>query len=114
AALLTALAVGDRRGISPAEEDELSASGLVHLLASSGLHLFILAWLVREAARRIWLRGPWAGAIRADAVAAALALPVACAEVLLLGAPWPAVRAGVALATGLLATALARRPDGLT
>ena len=114
AALLTALAVGDRRGITPAEEDELSASGLVHLLASSGLHLFIIAWLFREVSRRLWLRTPWAGSVRAAAVGAAIALPFAFGEVLLLGAPWPAVRAGIALAVGLLATALARRPDGPT
>jgi competence protein ComEC len=114
AALLTALAVGNRRGISAAEEEELSASGLVHLLASSGLHLFIIAWLVRESVRRLWLRTPWASSIRAAAVGACVALPFACAEVLLLGAPWPAVRAGVALAVGLLAAALARRPDGPT
>jgi competence protein ComEC len=114
AALLTALAVGNRRGLSAAEEDELSASGLVHLLASSGLHLFIIAWLVREAVRRLWLRTPWASAIRAAAVGALIALPFALAEVVLLGAPWPAVRAGVALSVGLTAAALARRPDGPT
>ncbi|HEX4384393.1 MAG TPA: DNA internalization-related competence protein ComEC/Rec2 [Myxococcales bacterium] len=114
AALLTALAVGNRRGISAAEEEELSASGLVHLLASSGLHLFIIAWLTRESVRRLWLRTPWASAIRAAAAGACVALPFAAAEVLLLGAPWPAVRAGVALAVGLLAASLARRPDGPT
>jgi competence protein ComEC len=114
AALLTALAVGDRHGLSATEEDELSASGLVHLLASSGLHLFIIAWLVREAVRRLWLRTPWAASVRAAAMGAIVALPFACAEVLLLGAPWPAVRAGAALAVGLLAAALARQPDGPT
>jgi competence protein ComEC len=114
AALLTALAVGDRRGLSPAEEDELSASGLVHLLASSGLHLFIVVWLARAAARWLWLRTRWAASLRADAVAAAVALPFAAAEVLLLGAPWPAVRAGIALGFGLLAAGCARRPDSPT
>jgi competence protein ComEC len=114
AALLTALAVGDRRGLSPAEEDELSASGLVHLLASSGLHLFILVWLVRGPVRWIWLRTPWAAAVSADAVAACVALPCAVAEVLLLGAPWPAVRAGIAASVALLAAAARRRPDGAT
>ncbi|HEY2029979.1 MAG TPA: DNA internalization-related competence protein ComEC/Rec2 [Myxococcales bacterium] len=114
AALLSALAVGDRSGLSVAEEDELSASGLVHLLASSGLHLFIIAWLVRAFVRQLWLRTRWAAAVRADAVAAAVALPFAVAEVALLGAPWPAIRAGVALAVALLAAASARRPDGPT
>ena len=114
AALLTALAVGNRRGISAAEEEELSASGLVHLLASSGLHLFIIAWLVRESVRRLWLRTPWASGVRAAAVSAMVALPFAAFEVLLLGSPWPAVRAGIALTVGLAAAAFARRPDGPT
>src|SRR5262249_41050623 len=35
-------------------------------------------------------------------------------EVLLLGAPWPAVRAGLAAALALIAAASARRPDGIT
>src|SRR5207248_4388646 len=48
AALVTALAVGDRTGLSREAEDEMAASGLVHLLASSGLHLAVVALLVRE------------------------------------------------------------------
>jgi competence protein ComEC len=43
-----------------------------------------------------------------------VALPFAAFEVLLLGAPWPAMRAGFGAALGLLASALARRRDGLT
>jgi len=56
AALVTALAVGDRSGLSREAEDELAASGLVHLLASSGLHLAVVALVVRELARRAWSR----------------------------------------------------------
>ena len=114
AALVTALAVGDRSGLSREAEDELAASGLVHLLASSGLHLAVVALLVRELARRAWLWTPWAATTRAGLVGAAVALPFAAFEVLLLGAPWPAVRAGAGAAVGLLGSALARRPDPLT
>ena len=114
AALVTALAVGDRSALSREAEDELAASGLVHLLASSGLHLAVVALVIRELARRAWLRTPWAASIRAGLVGAAIALPFAAFEVLLLGAPWPAIRAGVGAAIGLLASALARRKDGLT
>ena len=114
AALVTALAVGDRSGLSRDAEDELAKSGLVHLLASSGLHLAVVALLVRELARRAWLRTPWAPKLRAGLVGAAVALPFAVFEVLLLGAPWPAVRAGVGASVGLLSSALARRSDGLT
>jgi competence protein ComEC len=114
AALVTALAVGDRSGLSREAEDELAASGLVHLLASSGLHLAVVALVVRELARRAWLRTPWAPRLRAGLVAAGVALPFAAFEVLLLGSPWPAVRAGIGASVGLLGSALARRGDGLT
>jgi competence protein ComEC len=114
AALVTALAVGDRSGLSAAAEDDLARSGLVHLLASSGLHLAVAVLLVRELARRLWLRTRWAPRLRASAVGALCALPFALVEVLLLGAPWPAVRAGVGASVALVGTALARRRDGLT
>ncbi len=114
AALVDALAVGDRSALSREAEDELAASGLVHLLASSGLHLAVLALTVRELARRAWLRTPWAARVRARVVGAVAALPFAAFEVLLLGAPWPAVRAGIGVAIGLFASALARRTDALT
>jgi competence protein ComEC len=114
AALVTALGVGDRSGLSREAEDELAASGLVHLLASSGLHLAVVALVVRELARRAWLRSPWASQVRAGVFAAAVALPFATFEVLLLGAPWPAVRAGIGASVALLGSALARRGDGLT
>jgi competence protein ComEC len=114
AALVTALAVGDRSALSREAEDQLAASGLVHLLASSGLHLAVVALVVRELARRAWLRTRWAARIRAGLFGAAVALPFAAFEVLLLGAPWPAIRAGVGASIGLLGSALARRKDGLT
>src|SRR5262249_54982463 len=103
-----------RSGLSREAEDELAKSGLVHLLASSGLHLAVVALLVRELARRAWLRTPWAPRLRPGLFGAAVALPFAIFEVLLLGAPWPAVRAGVGASVGLTASALARRTDGLT
>jgi competence protein ComEC len=114
AALVAALAVADRSGLSAEAEDELSASGLVHLLASSGLHLAVVTLLLRFVGARLWLRTRWAASVRASAAGAALALPFAVLEVLLLGAPWPAVRAGFGAAHTLAGSALARRRDGLT
>ena len=113
-ALVAALGVGDRSALPADAEEDLAASGLVHLLASSGLHLAVVVLLARELARRLWLRTRWAGAVRATAVGSAVALPFAFAEVLLLGAPWPALRAGAGAALGLLGSAAGRRADGLT
>ncbi|TMA29394.1 MAG: MBL fold metallo-hydrolase [Deltaproteobacteria bacterium] len=97
-ALVAALGVGDRSALPAEAEEDLSASGLVHLLASSGLHLAVVVLLAREIARRIWLRTRWAHGVRASAVASLAALPFAAAEVLLLGAPWPAGLTTLAMA----------------
>jgi competence protein ComEC len=114
AGLVAALGAGDR-SLLPAEvENDLAASGLVHLLASSGLHLAVVALLVRWLARRMWLWMPWAGRGRPAAFAALCAAPAVAAEVLLLGAPWPALRAGIGAGLALSADVLARRSDGLT
>jgi competence protein ComEC len=113
-ALIAALGVGDRTALPAEAEEELAASGLVHLLASSGLHLAVVVLLLRELGRRLWLRTPWASRVRASAVGALVALPFAAAEVLLLGAPWPAMRAGIGAGLALLAAGSARRRDGLT
>src|SRR5438132_2551931 len=114
AGLVAALGVGDRSLLPPEIEIDLAASGLVHLLASSGLHLAVVALLVRWIARRAWLRTPWATRHRPAAVAALCAAPAVAAEVLLLGAPWPAVRAGIGAGLALSADLLGRRTDGLT
>jgi len=114
AGLVAALGAGDRSLIPPEVEEDLAASGLVHLLASSGLHLAVVALLVRWVAKQLWLRGPWASRARAAAVASLCAAPAVAAEVLLLGAPWPAVRAGVGAGLALSADLCGRRADGLT
>jgi competence protein ComEC len=114
AALVAALGVGDRSLLTADEEEELSVSGLVHLLASSGLHLAVVVLLVRAVATRLWLRTPWASQVRPAAVAALVAVPLVVGEVLLLGAPWPAVRAGLGAALGLAALVAGRRSDSLT
>jgi len=113
-AVLAALAVGDRSSISAELDDELSASGLIHLLASAGLHLAVLALLARLLASRLWLRSPWAPKARAAAVGALFALPLVLAEVALLGANWPSVRAGAGAALVLLGLVWARRTDSPT
>ncbi|MGE5049628.1 MAG: DNA internalization-related competence protein ComEC/Rec2 [Deltaproteobacteria bacterium] len=114
AALVTALAVGDRSGLPREAEDELAASGLVHLLASSGLHLAVVVLVLRELGRRLWLRTRFAARLRPAAFGAAVAVPFAVLEVLLLGAPWPAIRAGIGALLLLAGSLFARRAHGLT
>ena len=114
AALVAALGAGDRSMLPAEVEEELSVSGLVHLLASSGLHLAVVVLLVRALVTRLWLRTAWAALVRPAGVAALVAMPLALLEVLLLGAPWPAVRAGLGALLGLSALAAGRRGDSLT
>ena len=100
AALVRALILGDRSGLSEKDADALSESGLAHVAAVSGLHVSTLVGfvlLVTRRRRRLSL----------------LALPVIVAFVLLAGAPSSAVRAGVMQAFLLLAAALGRDEDSL-
>ncbi len=46
APLVTALLLGDRTGLAPELVDAFAASGALHLLAVSGLHVGFLAWLL--------------------------------------------------------------------
>jgi competence protein ComEC len=99
APLVRALVLADARGIDPAVRDRYAASGLVHALSVSGLHVAIvgeaLALLLRAA--RLPPRAASAGAVAAVA-----------AYVALIGAPAPAVRAGGMLAIDAVARALQR------
>ena len=113
-ALVAALAVGDRADIPPDVDDDLAASGLIHLLASAGLHVAAVCVLVQRLAGKAWLFTPWAARIRASLVAGLCALPFAAIEVLLLGAPWPALRAGLSAALWLLAPVAGRRAESVT
>src|SRR5216683_1585978 len=87
-------------------------AGLVAALGAGDRSLVPL--LVRWGAKSLWLRGPWAGRWRAATVGSLCAAPAVAAEVLLLGAPWPAIRAGVGAGLGLSADLCGRRADGLT
>jgi competence protein ComEC len=114
AAVISALGVGDRAGLDLETDEELTDSGLVHLLSSAGLHLAIAALLAERLLRFLFLRLPWTRRRRASGLAAVCALPFVVAQVLLLGAPWPAIRAGFAACVALSAPLLSRRFDSLT
>lgn len=99
APLVRALLVADTREIPGETRDRFAASGLVHVLSISGLHVAIVAGAVQLLLAAARLR-------RRDA--ALLAVALTAAYVLLLGAPPPATRAGVMLAVRELG-ALAQR-----
>src|SRR5688500_11100087 len=99
APLARALLVADTRGLEPQLRERFAAAGLVHVLSISGLHVAIVAEAIRLLllAARLPRR-------RADAAA----LVATAGYVLLLGAPAPALRAGVMLGTSVAARLLQR------
>ncbi len=114
AALVSALAAGERSAISADVTEDFNAAGLAHLLCISGLHLAVavllfyrlLAWLL---SRSTWL----ALRIVPARMAAAITLPLTALYVAFIGAPLPTLRAGVGAAFFLGGALLGRMPDGL-
>ncbi|WJW76777.1 DNA internalization-related competence protein ComEC/Rec2 [Thiohalobacter sp. IOR34] len=81
--VVTALALGQREGIDPAQWQRLRATGTAHLVAISGLHVGLLAGLGFLLGRGLWSRSSHltrrlaaqrAGALSAIALATAYAL----------------------------------------
>ncbi len=109
AALVSALAVGERGGVSRDLADAFSTAGLAHLLAISGLHLavavLLLVWLLR---RLFGLIPAVNGRISPKRLSAILAVPATVFYVALIGAPASAVRAGVGLSIYLFGRAAGR------
>ncbi len=114
AALVSALAIGDRGGVSPDLNQAFNASGLAHVLSISGLHLTVavlaLVWLLR----RLFGLVPAINArIAPKRLAAIVGLPATAFYVLVTGAPAPAVRAGLGTGLVLLGHALGREAEAL-
>ena len=93
AGTVLALLTGDRVGISPAAWERYAQTGVTHLVAISGVHITLVAWLIGHAFQRVWRRIPHANqhctALRMGGLVGWLA---AAAYVLLAGAEIPAQR----------------------
>jgi competence protein ComEC len=127
AGVIAALAVGDQGAIGREDWDLFRTTGLSHLMAISGLHVTMLAWLAAAAIRRLWVLAPramlllpapqaarWGGLVvaLAYAVFAGWAVPaqrtvwmlatVVALRSVGLGWPWPLVLALAALVVTLV------------
>lgn len=104
--LAEALLLARREGLDPALRDRFARAGLSHVLAISGLHVAVLAGVVLLLAGMV-------GASRN--AAAVVAVVVTAAYMVLLGAPYSAVRATIQISLLLAARVLQRpsRPLGL-
>ncbi|MGV3710095.1 MAG: DNA internalization-related competence protein ComEC/Rec2 [Gemmatimonas sp.] len=99
AALARALLIADQDGIEPAVRDKFADAGLIHILSISGLHVALIAGALTVIASAMRLpRGP----------AALGSLVLVMLYVLALGAPAPAVRSAIMLATGTVVARLQR------
>ncbi len=92
-ALLRALAIGDRGGMSRPQWDLLQQTGTSHLLAISGLHVGLVAGLVFWGVAQLWSRLGGARLWPAPRAAALAALFAALVYALLAGFEVPAQRA---------------------
>jgi competence protein ComEC len=112
AAVLRAIATGDRAALDPATSDAFARSGLAHVLAVSGFHLVVVALGLERLLRALFLRVD-AIAARVDPrrLSAAIALPAALVYALATGAGVPVLRAAVAASAALAGALLDREID---
>ena len=104
ASLISALVVGDRRGISSAQWRVLTNTGTNHLMAISGLHIGLVAGLVFFLANRGWRFLPKAALyIAAPRVAAICAIIAALLYAALAGFTLPTQRAVIMVMIIMLA-----------
>ena len=102
APLVRALLTGDRSGLSYAQRNELSITGIAHIVAISGMHVSILLGVILLlSGRKRWL-------------CAVLGIPAIFLFVLVTGAMPSVVRAAVMQALFLLAPLLRREYDPAT
>ena len=100
--LVRALLTGDRSGLSYAQKNELSITGIAHIVAISGMHVSILLGVILLlSGRKRWL-------------CAVLGIPAILLFVLVTGAMPSVVRAGVMQTMCLLAPLLRRENDPAT
>jgi len=110
-ALLRALTLGDRGGMSSGQWKLLQHTGTSHLMAISGLHVGLVASLVFLLVECLWSRLGGAPVCAAPRAAALMAMAAALAYALLAGFQVPAQRALVmiwAWAVSILLTGRAR------
>jgi competence protein ComEC len=109
AALVTALSVGLTADMSRDQWRVFNATGTTHLVAISGLHVTLFAWLVFRGARYLWGRMVVLRAVAREPFALLLGLAAAGGYSLLAGLSVPTQRTWLMLALYVAAKLSARR-----
>ncbi len=111
AALIAGLAVGATTAMTRDQWRVFGATGTVHLVAISGLHVTMFAWLATIAARRAWRALRLGRLCEREPLAAAVGLAAAAGYALLAGFSVPTQRTLLMLVVWWMAR-LTGRPDG--
>ena len=106
AGLIKALALGFRGDIDPHSRRLLQSTGTAHLLAISGLHIAMVAWLFYAIGQRGWRLGGYLGGINQRDMASLCALIAAIGYAALAGFSLPTLRALIMLVMVLIAQQL--------
>jgi len=114
AALAAALAVGFTGNLSTEQWRVFSATGTTHLIAISGMHVTLFAWLAAGLTRRLWTVLPGAVWVEREHAAAAVSLAAAFAYALLAGFEIPAQRTCLMLAVWWAARLSERSASGVS
>ncbi|MDR1597832.1 MAG: ComEC/Rec2 family competence protein [Holosporales bacterium] len=102
--LATALVTGDKSGISMKVREDFTRSGLSHMLAISGLHMGLLAWLFFTVFTRLLVLVPrLATRFVVKKIAAIVTIPFTFGYLLLSGASFSALRAFITVTLSMLA-----------
>lgn len=109
AALVTALAVGLTGGVSRDQWRVFNATGTTHLVAISGLHVTLFAWLAFRVARFLWRWLPGAWRVEREPFALLLGLAAAGGYALLAGFSVPTQRTWLMLALYVASRLVARQ-----
>ena len=109
AGVLAALVVGDQGAIAGDDWEVFRNAGVAHLMAISGLHITMFAWLVGAAVRMLWSRGTAALWLPAPLAGRWIGLAAATGYALFSGWGVPAQRTVWMIATAVLLTSLGRR-----
>lgn len=112
--LATALITGDKSGMTVQMRENFTRSGLSHMLAISGLHMGLLAWLVFSVLGRILLLIPRIGTrFLVKKIAAACVIPLLFGYLVLSGMSFSALRAFIMVTLSMLAIMLDQRAISL-
>ena len=108
--IIIGLAIGERQWITPTQQTVFKHTGTNHLVAISGLHISLVAWLTWEITQRLWRYiGKTTLWLPAPYFAAIWSLLAASCYALLAGFMVPTQRALIMLGVVMLGIFLARR-----